>query len=93
MPGFGRPVLLRWGKMQPARGMAAHVRDGYGAFRQPKFECGKSCNTRLPRQDHQMLRMCRDCGHVQRLDIPLKIALARQKDDSTARQMTTIAAL
>ena len=23
-----------------ARGMAAYVRDGYGAFRQPKFECG-----------------------------------------------------
>ena len=26
--------------MPPARGMAAYVRDGYGAFRQPKFECG-----------------------------------------------------
>ena len=25
--------------MPRARGMAAHVRDGYGAFRQPKFEC------------------------------------------------------
>ena len=25
--------------MRLARGMAAYVRDGYGAFRQPKFEC------------------------------------------------------
>ena len=38
--GFGRPVLLSRGKMLRARGMAAYVRDGYGAFRQPKFECG-----------------------------------------------------
>ena len=40
VPGFGRPVLLYWGKMPRARGMAAYVRDGYGAFRQPKFQCG-----------------------------------------------------
>ena len=40
VPGFGRPVLLCLGKMPRARGMAAYVRDGYGAFRQPKFECG-----------------------------------------------------
>ena len=40
VPGFGRPVLLCGGKMPRARGMAAYVRDGYGAFRQPKFECG-----------------------------------------------------
>ena len=26
--------------MPLARGMAAYVRDGYGSFRQPKFECG-----------------------------------------------------
>ena len=26
--------------MPRARGMAAYVRDGYGAFRQQKFECG-----------------------------------------------------
>ena len=26
--------------MPLARGMAAYVRVGYGAFRQPKFECG-----------------------------------------------------
>ena len=39
VPGFGRPVLLRRGKLPRARGMAAYVRDGYGAFRQPKFEC------------------------------------------------------
>ena len=40
VPGFGRPVLLCQGKLTPARGMASYVRDGYGAFRQPKFECG-----------------------------------------------------
>ena len=40
VPGFCRPVLLCRGKMSRARGMAAYVRDGYGAFRQPKFECG-----------------------------------------------------
>ena len=31
---------LTQGKMPRARGMTAYVRDGYGAFRQPKFECG-----------------------------------------------------
>ena len=40
VPGFGRNVLLCRGKLPRARGMAAYVRDGYGAFRQPKFECG-----------------------------------------------------
>ena len=40
VPGFGCPVLLCRDKMPRARGMAAYVRDGYGAFRQPKFECG-----------------------------------------------------
>ena len=39
VPGFCRPVLCR-DKMPRARGMAAYVRDGYGAFRQSKFECG-----------------------------------------------------
>ena len=38
--GLRRPVLLFWGKLPRARGMAAYVRDGYGAFRKPKFECG-----------------------------------------------------
>ena len=37
---FGRPVLLCRGKMPRARGMAAYVRDCYGAFRKPKFEYG-----------------------------------------------------
>ena len=36
---FHRPVLLCRGKMPRASGMAAYVRDGYGPFRQPKFEC------------------------------------------------------
>ena len=40
VPGFGRLVLLCRGRLPPARGMAAHVRDGYGAFRQSKFDCG-----------------------------------------------------
>ena len=40
VPGFGRPVLLCHGRMPRARGIAAYVRDGYGAFRQSKFECG-----------------------------------------------------
>ena len=40
VPGFGSPVLLCRGKMPRARGMAAYLRDGYGAFRHPKFECG-----------------------------------------------------
>ena len=39
VPGFGHPVLLRRGKMPRAQGMAAYVRDSYGAFRQPKLEC------------------------------------------------------
>ena len=40
VPGFGRPAFLYRGTMPRARGMAAYVRDGYGAFCQPKFECG-----------------------------------------------------
>ena len=40
VPGFCRIVLLCRGKMPRSRGMAAYVRDGYGVFRQPKFECG-----------------------------------------------------
>ena len=40
VPGFGRPVLLCRGKMPRTWGMSAYVRDCYGAFRQPKFECG-----------------------------------------------------
>ena len=39
VPGFGRPVLLCRGRMIRSQVMAAHVRDGYRAFRQPKFEC------------------------------------------------------
>ena len=38
VPGFGHPVLLCRSKMPQARGMVAYVQDGYGAFRQPKFE-------------------------------------------------------
>ena len=35
VPGIGHPVFLRLGKLPRARGIAAYVRDGYGAFRQP----------------------------------------------------------
>ena len=38
--GFRRNVLLCRDGMPQAHGMAAYVRDGYGAFRQPKFWCG-----------------------------------------------------
>ena len=40
VPSFGHPVMLCQGKMPRAHGIAAYVRDGSGAFRQPKFECG-----------------------------------------------------
>ena len=53
--------------MARARGMAAYVRDGYGAFRQPKFECG-CC---------EML-VCRVCGVRQNLYV---YSLYRNLDD------------
>ena len=56
VPGFGRPVLLCRSRMPRARGMATYVRDGYGAFCQPKFECGYC----------EML-VFRDCGVRQNL--------------------------
>ena len=37
VPGFGSPVLLCRVNMPRARWMATYVRDGYGAFRQPKL--------------------------------------------------------
>ena len=40
VPSFGHPVVLCRDWMPRARRMAAYVRDGFGAFRQPKFECG-----------------------------------------------------
>ena len=40
VPGFGLPVLLCRDGMPRARAIAAYVRDGCGAFRQLKFECG-----------------------------------------------------
>ena len=40
VPGFSHPVLLCLDGVPRAREMAAYVRDGYGAFRQPKFKCG-----------------------------------------------------
>ena len=40
VPGFGHPVLLCRGWIPRARWLAAYVRDGYGAFRQHKFDSG-----------------------------------------------------
>ena len=40
VPGFGHPVFLCRGKLPHAHGMAAYVREGNGAFCQPKLECG-----------------------------------------------------
>ena len=40
VPRFYRLVLLCRDGMPRAREMAPYVRDGYGVFRQPKFECG-----------------------------------------------------
>ena len=37
VPGFYRPVLLCRGKIPRERGMAAYVRDGYGAFANPNL--------------------------------------------------------
>ena len=37
VPSFGSPVLLCQSKMPRARGMAAYVRDGYGAFANPNL--------------------------------------------------------
>ena len=39
-PAFGRRVLFYRDGMPRASRMATYVRDGYGAFRQSKFECG-----------------------------------------------------
>ena len=43
VPVCGRPFLLCRGSMPRARGMAAYLRDDYGAFRQPKFEVVAKC--------------------------------------------------
>ena len=50
--------------MPRARGMAAYVQDGYGAFRQPKFECG-CCEMLVFRvcgvgQDLYVFSLCRN---------------------------------
>ena len=38
--GFGQPVMLCRGKMPWALRKAAYIQNGYGAFHQPKFQCG-----------------------------------------------------
>ena len=39
VPRFGCPALLCRGKLPWARGKAAYIRDGHGAFHQHKFQC------------------------------------------------------
>ena len=67
VPSFGHPVLFCRAKMPRARGMAAYIRDGYGTFHQPKFECG--CCEML------VFRVCgvRQCGtcHMASFSLPL----------------------
>ena len=58
VPGFGRPVLLCRDGVPQARWMAAYVRDRYGAFRQPKFEC-----------DCCKMLVCRVCGARQNFSV------------------------
>ena len=47
--GFARPFLSCQSRIPLARGMATHIRDGYWAFRYPKFEndCCKMLNVRV----------------------------------------------
>ena len=40
VPGFGHPVFLCQDGVPRSYGMAAYVRNGYGEFRHPKFDCG-----------------------------------------------------
>ena len=40
VPGFGRPILMCWGRMPQARVMVVYIRDRYGTLNQPNFECG-----------------------------------------------------
>ena len=40
VPRFAHTVLLCRGMMPRFQRMAAYIQDGYGAFHQPKFECG-----------------------------------------------------
>ena len=54
IPGFGSPILLCRGDQLRSRGLAAYVRDGFGAHRQGRFECG-CCETLV----------LRVCGAVQ----------------------------
>ena len=60
VPGFGRPVMLYRGRVLRARGMAAYVRDSYGAFHQPTIESG-CC---------KMMLFFRVCGIRQNIGVP-----------------------
>ena len=66
VPGFCRPILLCRGKMPRARGMAAYVRDGYGAFRSCRHRCA-SCRHCMAAQ--QPCRHC--CRHCMAAKYPL----------------------
>ena len=75
--------------MPRARGMAVYVRDGYGAFRQPKFECG--CCEMLffrvcgERQNLYVYSLCRNPDLDDRIfDCLLASIAAVQAEDARA---------
>ena len=57
VPRIDRLVLLCRGKMPRARGMAAYIRDSYGAYCKPKFEFG-CCEMIFLRQVWDRTFMC-----------------------------------
>ena len=80
VPGYGRPVLLCRDRMPGARGMAAYVRDGFGAFCQPKFECGscemlffRACGVR---QNFYVFSLYRNPDHDDRISDCLLTSMA-----------------
>ena len=87
--GFGRPVLLCRGKMPRTRGMAAYIRDGYRAFRQPKFEYGyceilvfRICGVRQNLYVYSLYR--NPCLDVRIFDCLLSSMAALQAEDVRA---------
>ena len=66
--------------MPRARGMAVYVRDGCGAFRQPKFECGccemvvfRVCGQSLPQPRPTVDDLIFDC-------LPASMAAVQTED-------------
>ena len=84
VPGFGLPVLLCRGKMPWARGTAAYVRNGYGAFRKRKFQCGceilvfSICGVR---QNIYVFSLCRNPDLDDRIFDYLLASMAAMQDE------------